>query len=231
MQQNTRFISLAVLSALVSATLVGAGVASATPSIASDGPPPEPKERRNEVNLGILAGGTDIGLAKRYTAGLQVQAGRRFGDLMLLGEYNYLALGRAGSDNRGSMSRVGVVARYSLLRTSSLPNRYGKRSPVSGDYWVELGAGLERTAWDRGGVLNRPDVIAGFGWQFNGVIGRKSPKPKYFGPYVAFRAHVARAPESTTAMPPICSGPCDTATPPPGTDVSLYFHAGINWGR
>lgn len=227
-------MSVPALSALIGATLISAlvpGVASATPSIASNGEPPKPKERRNEVNIGLLAGGTDIGQDKRYTLGVQVEAGRRFGDLVLLGEYNYLSLGRASNDNRGSMSRLGVIARYSLLRTSSLPNKYGKRSPVSGDYWLELGAGMERVAWDRGGVLHRPDVIAGFGLQFNSVIGRKSPKPKYFGPYVALRAHVARAPESTLAIPPTCSGPCDSATSPPGTDISLFLHAGINWGR
>lgn len=221
--------SFSILFAACAALLIPTG-ASATPSMAVSDEAPK-KERRTEVNVGLLAGGTDIGQHKRYTVGVQVEAGRRFGDLVLLGEFDYLGLGRSTSDNRGTMSRLGVTARYSLLRTKNWNARPHKRSPVAGDYWMEVGAGMERIAWDRGGVVHRPDLVMGFGWQMNVVIDRKSAKPKYYGPFVAFRASVARAPESTMAMPATCGGPCDSATPPPGNDISLFFHTGINWGR
>ena len=213
---------------LFSAALLIPASASATPSIAvSDN---IKKERRTEVNVGMLAGGTDIGENKRYTVGVQAQVGRRFGDLVMLGEFDYLGLGRSDSQNQGTMSRLGLTARYSLLRTGASLTQPRRRSPVSGDYWLELGAGMERVAWDRGGVVHRPDVVMGFGWQMNVVINHKSTNPKYYGPYVAFRASLARAPESTMEMPSVCAGPCDTATPPPGNDVSLFFHMGMNWG-
>lgn len=238
MQERHQLSTTALRSLVLGASLcaafasLAASSAHATPSIATSGPPKEPGERRNELNLGLLAGATDVGQDKRQTIGLQVSAGRRFGDLVLLAEYDYLSLGKPTSDTRGSLSRMGVTARYSLLRTSAKPqNGSSRRGPVTGDYWLEMGAGVQRIAWDKGGVVHRPDLALGFGWQLDAVIGRRSPKPRYYGPYVGFRANVTRAPESTMAMPSMCAGPCDTATPPPGTDVSLMFHAGVNWGR
>lgn len=221
--------SFSILPVALAALLIPTG-ASATPSIATSDEAPK-KERRTEVNVGLLAGGTDVGENSRYTVGIQAQAGRRFGDLILLGEFGYLGLGRSDSANQGTMTRAGLTVRYSLLRTNNWSKRPYKRSPVTGDYWVELGAGMERIAWDRGGVVHRPDLVMGFGWQMNVVIDRKSNKPKYYGPFVAFRASGARAPESTLSMPSTCGGPCDTATPPPQNDISLMFHTGINWGR
>ena len=216
---------------------VGFFVLTALASAAHATPPPaiateaEPKwDHRTEVNLGLLLGGSDIGEQQRSTFGLQASLGRRFGDLVLLAEYNHLSIGKESSDNRGSMNRLGVVARYSLLRTSGKPKRRG-RSPISGDYWFEAGAGMQRLAWDAGGTLTRPDLILGFGWQLNGVIGRKSKKPRYYGPYVAFRANLSRAPESSVDVPAMCGGPCDTETQPSKNDVSMFFHFGVNWGR
>jgi hypothetical protein len=228
MRKNT---SIAVLVAFFSfAAFVGA--ARATPTIATSQEPPEPMDRRTEINLGMLLGGSDVGQSSRGTFGIQVDIGRRFGDLVLLGEYGYLSVGEGGGSSPGSLSRLGVTARYSLLRTSGAPNRYGRRKPVSGDYWMEAGAGMQRITWDTGGVLTRPDLVLGFGWQLDVVLGRRSAHPRYYGPYVAFRANLSRAPDSTVAdLPATCGGPCDTATRPSQNDVGLFFHFGVNWGR
>lgn len=230
--RNKQLKNGVILSALLVALSVSIATetAYATPSIAVS-KAKKPKDQRTEVNVGLLAGGTDIGPVRRSTVGITVEAGRRFGDLVLLGEYNYLSLGNGDAQVRGTMSRLGVTARYSLLRTRSLPKRGKRRGPVSGDYWLELGAGMQRIAWDDGGVVHRPDIVGGFGWQFNVVIDRKSRKPKYYGPFVAFRVSAARAPESSVELPEVCTGPCDMATAPPRNDVSVFFHTGINWGR
>lgn len=188
-------------------------------------------ESRTEVDIGFLVGGEDIGPQRRFARGLQVNLGRRFGDLALLAEYNYLRLGDAGSGSQGSMSRAGVVARYSLLRTGTDRDGRGRRSVVSGDFWLEGGAGVQRITWDVGGRLHRPDGVLGFGWQLNGVIGRKESRPRYYGPYVAFRAHFARAPDHDDTVMATCGGPCDRATKPSRNDVGLFFHVGVNWGR
>jgi hypothetical protein len=161
--------------------------------------------------------------------GLHLNIGRRFGDLVVLGEYDYLSVGETGST--GTMSRFGAVARYSLLRTKRDFDRPHKNSPVSGDYWLEAGAGLERLTWDSGGTLTRPDLVLGFGLQLDAVLGRKSDKPRYFGPYVSFRTIVARAPDSVTSAPATCASVCDTMTAPSQNDVSMFFHFGVNWGR
>jgi hypothetical protein len=203
----------------------------ATSADATMAEPEKYSDRRTEVDLGMLTGGSDIGETNRFTYGLHLNIGRRFGDLALLGEYDYLSIGRQDSASQGSLSRLGVTARYSLLRTSGKLGKYGKRGPLSGDYWFEAGAGMQRLAWDAGGTLTRPDLVFGVGLQFNVLIDRRAEKPRYFGPYVAFRANVARAPESSLDVPATCGGPCDTQTSPPGNDVSAFFHFGVNWAR
>jgi hypothetical protein len=227
MRRTSRLIILALLAL----PLAPATSLATPPTIATSAEPEKYSDRRTEIDLGMLIGGSDIGETSRYTYGLHLNVGRRFGDLALLGEYNYLSIGRQDSASQGSLSRIGVTARYSLLRTSGEPNTYGKRGPLSGDYWFEAGTGVQRLVWDAGGTLTRPDLVLGFGVQFNAVIGRRSAKPRYYGPYVGFRASVARAPRSSIDVPITCGGPCDTQTRPPGNDVSAFFHAGVNWGR
>lgn len=233
MGSNSIHSTVTLLSVSLATLVALAGSAAATPAIA--GPvdvEPEPRgDRRFEVDLGMLVGGSDLSDQQRKTWGLHLNAGRRFGDLVLLGEYDYLTVGKGSSLHRGTMSRAGLVARYSLLRTDSSIDRPHRRKPVSGDYWFEAGAGVQRVAWDEGGTLTRPDVVLGFGWQFNVVIDRKSDSPRYYGPYVAFRANISRAPGGEMDETTTCGGPCDTATSQPGTDVSMYLHLGINWGR
>lgn len=210
-----------------------AAAAQATPATIATAPEDAepPGDRRTEVNLGMLLGGSDIGGRRYSTIGVQLDAGRRFGDLVLLGEYSYRAVGEQDNPGRGALNRLGVTARYSLLRTRGTPDKRGHRGPVSGDYWFEAGAGVQRVTWDLGGELTRPDLVLGFGWQLNAVIGRKSPEPRYYGPYVSFRANVSRAPEASVDVPATCGGPCDQATQPSRNDVSLFFHFGFNWAR
>ncbi len=224
MRTRTGFFALA-LSLILPA--LGAP-ARATPSIAVEAPP---LERRTEVDVGFIVGGEDVGPSRRFTRGLQLDVGRRFGDLVLLAEYNYLGVGEDSSSSTGTMSRVGLVARYSLLRTSGGADHRGRRGPLSGDFWLEAGGGVQRVAWDAGGVLTRPDAVLGVGWQLDGVIGGDDPRPRYYGPYVAVRAHLARAPEPGDDVMPTCGGPCDRATRPSRNNVGLFFHFGINWGR
>ncbi|MEM9490954.1 MAG: hypothetical protein AAGC55_17530 [Myxococcota bacterium] len=217
---------------------LGAGLAMVSPAGAAHGNPaiavaadPRPSDHRMEFDLGLLLGGGDIGDTRRQTWGLHVNAGYRFGDLIILGEANYLTVGKSSSMSQGRLGRAGIVARYSLLRTDSQLDSRGRRKPLSGDYWIEAGTGMQHLAWDQGGTVTRPDLVVGFGWQLNGVIGRKSPRPRYYGPYLAFRANLSRAPRTSTGGPEMCGGPCDTATAPPDTDVSMFLHLGLNWGR
>ena len=209
------------------ALLLVATSALAAPAIATSVEPARKGERRYEVDLGMLIGGTDIGQTQKSTVGLHLNAGRRYGDLVVLGEFDHLALGRSVT---GTLNRVGVMARYSLLRTSGEPDRRGRRFPLSGDFWFEGGVGAERITWDDGGRLTRPDLAFGFGWQFNVLIDRNGERPRYYGPYVAFRAHLARAPESQGGEV-TCAGPCDSPSGPPLNDLSMFFHMGINWGK
>ncbi len=221
-----RIASLAALASLFS--LVPS--ARAQPQVAVEATPaPPPGERRTEIDLGYLVGGGGIGERDRYQRGVSVALGRRFGDLALLGEYDYLAIGRA--EATGSESRFGVLARYSLLRTRGTPDSNGERSPLSGDMWIEGGAGYERIAWDAGGTLRRPDVVLGFGAQLDGVFRRATDDPSWFGPFVAFRAVLAHAPDEASESEATCGGPCDAPGRPSPNDVALFFHFGVNWGR
>lgn len=214
---------------LVACFLLWSTNAAATPYIATSQTPKEQGDRRTEVNLAMLVGGTDVGDSMRSSVGVQLDVGRRYGDLAVLGEYAHFGLGNEAPF--GTLDRLGLVARYSLLRTRGTRDRHGRVGPVSGDYWFEGGVGAQRIAWNDGGTLTRPEVVLGFGWQLNVVVGRGSEKPRYYGPYVAFRASVARAPETEEGAAAICAGPCDDPSGPPRSDVSMFFHFGINWGK
>jgi hypothetical protein len=203
-------------------------VAQAT-AIAVDGESP-PKERRTEIDIGNLTGTEEIGTLRLPTRGLHVNVGRRFGDLALLAEYDYLGVGR-DDDVTGTLSRVGVTARYSLLRTSGRPDDSGRRRSTSGDLWIEGGAGVQRIMWDAGGHLVRPDAVLGFGLQLNWVQRKDTPRPRYIGPYIGFRAHLSRGPEHGPEVMTDCGAVCDTPSRPSRNNVGTFFHLGINWGR
>jgi hypothetical protein len=104
-----------------------------------------------------------------------------------------------------------------------------KRDSFGVDWFAELGAGRQYVRWYEGGRLARNDVQLGFGLQMMGRV-KRGDKHRYVGPYFAFRARAARAPKDDTAMP-TCAGPCDKPTGPPRTDISLFFHVGMNFGR
>lgn len=219
--RNRLFLGLFVLG-------IAPGVASATPAIAVSDDQGPPLEKRVEFDIGYLVGGSDVGDASGLGSGLVLAAGMRFGNASLLGELNYIAVGdelnRPGS-RRGRMSRLGVLGRYSLLHSGQ-----DKHDKVTNDFWLEGGVGRHEVAWNSGGTLTRNDAVLGFGYQFNGRIGRRGPEPRYFGPYFALRAHLARAPNDST-MAPTCGGPCDEQTRVSRNDVSLFFHFGLNFGR
>lgn len=204
--------------------LSAAAEASARNYIAGPAPAPKKKgERRTEINFGLLVGGSDVGDINGTGVGLNLNLGRRFGDLVALGEYNHQTVGKRGT--RGRMNRLGLTLRYSLLRLGLKK----KRDPMGVDWFAELGAGRQYIAWNEGGRLARNDVQLGFGMQMMGRV-KRADKYRYVGPYFAFRARAARAPKSANVMP-TCAGPCDKPTGPPRTDVSLFFHVGMNFGR
>ena len=121
----------------------------------------------------------------------------RFGNMSLLGEFNYIAVGdelNIPGSRRARMSRLGLLARYSILHTGE------QRDATSNDFWLEAGLGRHQVAWNSGGTLTRNDAVLGFGYQFNGRIGRRGPNPHYFGPYFALRAHVSPAPTDASAV-------------------------------
>lgn len=204
-----------------------AQTASATPYIAASAE--EPSHRRNEIHIGMLVGGSDVGDVGGPGVGIQLNAGRRFGDIAVYGQFDYLGVGESSyeieSPRRGSLTRGGLAARYLLLEIGE------RESPLGVNFWVEAGGGYQRVAWDGGGILSRNDIQLGFGLQLDGKLGRMSPDPRYFGPYFAFRANIARAPEAETGQMPTCNGPCDQATLPSRNDVSLFFNFGMHWGR
>ena len=205
--------SVLTLSALVSTSAVASTLMMAAP-------PEDPIAKRLEFDVGMLVGGMNLGTTRADTTGIALNTGMRLGELSILGELNYFGV---RADERGTMTRVGVTTRYSLVPLGD-PKEFG-----TGDLWLEGGVGWEHLAWRSGGVLERPDVALGLGWQANIVMDKRSDHPRFLGPYFALRALVAQGPESTEEA--TCGGPCDRATRPAGTDVSFMFHMGINWGR
>jgi hypothetical protein len=179
----------------------------------------------------MLAGTSDIGDMRGRGAGLEISAGMRLDELSILGQLDYLGVGESRdveNPRRGDRMRLGLAARYALFQINPQNN------PLALGFWLEAGAGRQRIAWNRGGTLTRNDLALGLGVQMDAKIGGKSGKPRYLGPYFAFRANMARAPEpmeTSDGMTPTCGGPCDTATGPSATDISIFFNVGMHWGR
>lgn len=195
----------------------------AAQAIAADAAPPP--ERRVDTRLGLLTGRNDLGDVTGPSTGLHASLGYRVGDVTAMAEYGYLGVGDASGDpmtRHGRMSRAGAVLRWMIADVAP------RTSPVGAQFWIEGGAGYERTAWLEGGVLHRPDVAAGFGFELDGR-GWREPRPRHFGVYLGFRAIAARAPASDA--PAMCEGPCTAATPPSRNDVAMYFTFGLHWGR
>lgn len=185
---------------------------------------------RLNLGLGMLVGGYTVGPISGPAVGVHLDIGRQMGPLAIYGEYNLLSIGESSMDTEnpvtGMLNRFGINARYHFVEFSD------RRDKIQGAFWVEGGLGHQQINWQEGGVLRRQDVSFGFGAQFNVRIGdRYKPNPKVFGFYYAFKATVARAPDSDKVLPPTCGGPCDYPTPPSPNDFGLYFNFGLQWGR
>jgi hypothetical protein len=197
--------------------------AHADTAIAADAAPPA--ERQLDLRLGLLVGGNDVGDVTGPSSGLHASLGYRVGGVELAGEYGYLHVGDGQNDlldRDGRLSRLGATLRWEIADVAK------SGSPVGLEWWLEGGAGLERVAWDHGGLLYRPDVAVGFGLDVDGR-GWREPHPRHFGAFIAFRALLARAPDPLG--PAMCEGPCTEATQPSRNDASMYFLFGLHWGR
>jgi hypothetical protein len=211
--------------AIAAASTAGLAHAARADAAIATSAPTTRTPHRLEARIGMLVGSGDVGDVTGPSHGLHLAIGGRYGDLTGMLEYDYLAVGDADDEDahrHGDLSRAGVIARYSLFHTSD-------DEPIAGDYWVEGGVGVERVAWDPGGVLDRPDLVLGFGAELDGRPYWQSEHPRHFGMWLGFRAIVARAPAS--GEPAVCGGPCSMPTPPSRNDVGLYFTWGLHWGR
>jgi hypothetical protein len=212
---------------LAAALLLMTSVASAQNMVATDGYERRPAPRYVDGRLGLLLGGSDVGDADGFSAGISGALGYRIGDVTLRGLFDYYRVGDNDNetmDRKGRAMRLGGALRYSFANT-------GLESKVNVDFWGELGAGYEHVAWRHGGILDRPSGELAFGLD----IGRRGQPyargdRKQIGYFMAFRSFVAQGPELDGAMA-TCSGPCSEATKPPRTDVTMFFELGVHWGR
>lgn len=197
----------------------------ATPYIATS--EPEPPLRRTEMHLGMLVGNSDIGDVSGPGVGFEVNVGRRFGDLTLLGQLAYMGVGESRYQvdaRRGELARVGLIGRYSMFDIAAA-------KPLAYDFWIEAGGGRQRVSWEQGGTLTRNDLTLGLGMHIDATIEQDGNSPSHLGPFFALRFNLARAPSLADDSMPTCGGPCDTATTPSSNDISVFFHAGMYWGR
>ncbi len=217
---------------LVLSSILGPAVAlvlAAAPARADEHDGDAFHEPRTEVGFGMLAGAYSVGPVGGGAVGLHLDLGRQMGPVKLYGEYDFLSIGNSASETdpvRGLLHRGGLMVRYNFAEVGGGPYK-----PIQGAFWLEGGAGRQFVHWDAGGVLERDDVAAGFGGQFNFLLARHSPHPKVLGFYYAFRAFVARSPDAGTMQPATCGGPCDRPTSPSPYDLGLFFNMGLQFGH
>jgi hypothetical protein len=216
--------SVAVVSALVTS-------ASAQNMVAVDAMPPAPERpglHLVDSRLGMLLGGADVGDVDGFSIGISGGLGYRIGDVTLRGLFDYYKVGDSSDEmmqRRGRAMRVGGAARYSFANN-------GDDGNVGIDFWGELGGGYEHVDWRTGGVLGRPSAEIAFGFDVGGRgrMDRATGHRREVGYFMAFRSLVGQAPLVPSAKP-TCGGPCDMATVPSRTDVSMFFELGLHWGR
>lgn len=187
----------------------------------------EPMFKQVDARLGVMLGGSDVGDADGFSAGVSAAVGYRLGDITLRGLFDYYRVGDGASeamDRKGRATRLGGAVRYAFAH-----NSYD--SKVGVDFWGELGAGYEHVAWRRGGILDRPtgELAVGFDVGGRGQRDRDGRRRK-IGYFMAFRTLLAQGPETPGVMA-TCGGPCTEATKPSRTDVSMFFELGVHWGR
>jgi len=215
---------------IIASPLVLVAVASAAhaiPAIARGAKAEEPADRSTEIAVGMLIGGADVGPVTGTGFGVQLMLGRRFGDWTLFGELDYLGISHKNdAEPKGSQTRGALIGRYNLMSFG------GDKVPIMGTFWLEGGLGVQRFAWDAGGVLTRPDAALGFGFSWSGVIDRHKPeKRKTIGWFIGVRLHYSQAPSTGEPQTPMCAGPCDHATGPSRNDVAVMADFGLHWGH
>jgi hypothetical protein len=199
--------------AIASAVLLGlAGAARAEPDDRGF------DERYLEAGVTNVMGFAQVGNKSGLVNGLRVRGGPRFGALVLLAEADLASVHVAPpgdtlgppSEIRGTLARAGAAARFTLA------HGHGRDSPEIGG-WVSAGLGAHVVAWEGGGVLMRPDLEVGAGWEyvFTGEQHRTFIAVEFGGTLVI----------GTRAMnePARCAGPCDRPTAPVLADRYLYI--------
>lgn len=217
---------------LLALALVAASATTASAQyVASDGGErgyaSEPMYKQIDGRFGLLLGGSDVGDADGFSAGISGALGYRLGDVTLRGLFDYYRVGDGGDEamsRKGRATRIGGALRYSFAHNSYDSN-------VGVDFWGEVGAGYEHVAWRRGGILDRPsgELAIGFDVGGRGKEARDGRRRK-IGYFMAFRTLLAQGPEMT-GVTATCGGPCTEATKPSRTDVSMFFELGVHWGR
>ncbi|HEU0033213.1 MAG TPA: hypothetical protein VFQ53_21420 [Kofleriaceae bacterium] len=227
--------------ALVAALVVAASSSASANTIASDGlyarasgDDSTPSPRRIEGRVGLLLGGSDLGDADGFSAGVTSGLGYRIGDVTLRARFDHYRVGDSNDEitedgivRRGRGTRIGGAVRYSFANTGDERTSSG----LGLDLWGEAGLGLEHVTWRHGGVLDRPSGELAVGFEFDGY-GRKHERTnrrRHVGYFMAFRSFLAQGPEMDG--PATCGGPCTKATKPSRTDVSMFFEMGLHWGR
>jgi hypothetical protein len=153
---------------------------------------PEPSARvgpqgvEGRFGMGFFAG--SLGGESLSGLGLHVAVEKRLagGDLQLGVEGTYLGLSDPEQqvDWRGRMSRAALLTRWRFIET--------EQAPVMG-VWVDVGAGVERITWHRGGVLYRPELTVGA----SGTLGFARDPGRgrgRFGDFFQIRAVISRGP-------------------------------------
>ena len=185
-------------------------------------------EVARQFQIGILAGGSEVGDVDGPGIGAGISAGLGLADLSLLGELDFMETGESGAHGaprRGLLWRAGLAVRYEI------GDLVPAGQPIANRVWLEAGAGRQRVVWQGGGTLTRNDLVLGLGFQLGQKSTGSTTPTTSFGPYFAIRAVLARAPDTGAPAMPSCGGPCDTpGTPARPTDVGTFFSFGMHWG-
>lgn len=201
--------------AVSAALIVPAGAAAA----GEDGPPPL---RGWSRGMFVAAGGGSVGGLDFGGVGLDLELARGFGRWQVFGEAQaaWASLSRPAPEPSGLVGNVDGLRVRSGVGVRAVVRSMRPDHSAALELIAEAGLGVERFWWDGGGVLTRPDVAVGAGFQIRG----------FTWPIATIRFGLdvlVAAPVDGASVAAVCRGSCPRTSP--GAESQFVTNIGVSW--
>lgn len=181
------------------------------------------KRPRASLSIGVGGGGHQIDSTMWGGPCVEIGFGYRLSRATGLEAHGQLMLQRLGAeDSDGAMGRLALLGRYPIAS-----KRFDRS--MTGQIFLQAGAGFARYAYDGGGSMERRELLVGIGGNLLGFIKDSKDKPLFPGFTMDMTIVFADAPD--TLQPGIAAvvGP-EQEQRNAGMDLGIIATFGFSWG-